>query len=316
MAPKMVKVFDDEVAGNLEIVTSLKLEELVAGARERVEVPMNFKLPDGAKPKKMFLDLSVKGESQKWRVYMGDFSITKEFKPLIEKNNIAKFVFDITPIKHIVMEEPVLRVTNDSSKPIELMQASLLVFYEYPSVGNGHYQYFVGVEPEGSFWGPLREDRDGYLYTVMYSPEKTKVKVKVGECEEEYELFDVYELSLQCPKAKSYFVDPEKEIIPLSLVVGSVLFKLPKLVIEEAKIENGVLEVAIRNDGDDAEQVIVLVYTPGRPLMRQVLGKMEKGSEKRLKFELNLGKGAMGVNVRAIWVKANVSDFVEKFVPL
>ena len=53
----MVKVFDDEVAGNLEIVTSLKLEELVAGARERVEVPMNFKLPDGAKPKKDVLGL-------------------------------------------------------------------------------------------------------------------------------------------------------------------------------------------------------------------------------------------------------------------
>ncbi len=316
MAPEMIKVFEDDVAGNLEIVTSIKLEELVAGAREKVEVPMNFYLPEGAKPKKMFLDLSVRGESQKWRVYMGDFSVTKEFKPLIRNGDISKFVFDITPIKHIVMEEPVLRVSNDSTEPIELMQASLFVFYEYPSVGNGHYQYFVTAEPKGSFWGPLRGDKDGYLYSVIYAPEKTKVKIKVGDCEEEQELFDVYEISLQCPKAKSYFVDPMKEVVPLSLVVGSVEYKLPKIVIEKAEVVDNTLRVKIRNDGEDAEQVIILVYTPGRPLARESLGSMKKGDVKELSYQLSLNKGFMGVNVRVIWVKANLRDFVEKFVPV
>ncbi len=316
MAPEMVKVFEDDIAGNLEIVTSIKLEELVAGAREKVEVPMNFYLPEGAKPKKMFLDLSVRGESQKWRVYIGDFSVTKEFKPLIREGEISKFVFDITPIRHIVMEEPVLRVSNDSTEPIELMQASLFVFYEYPSIGNGYYQYFVTAKPKGSFWGPLREDRDGYFYSVIYAPEKTRVKIKVGECEEEQELYDVYEISLQCPKAKSYFVDPTKDIVPLSLIVGSIEYKLPRIVIENAKVEGNEVKIKIRNEGDDADQIIVLVYVPGRPLARDVIGIMKKGDIRELSYPLNLNKGAMGVNVRVIWVKANLRDFVERFVPL
>jgi len=316
----MEPVNSGRLEGWVEVVTSLRGESVSAGTRERAEVPLNFELPQGAKPKNMYLDLTVSGVTDKWRVFLGDFSVTKVFKPLLQRDYgdevISKFVFDVTPIAHIVMGDPVLKVLNESGEEIKLLQSSLFVFYEYKGLGELDYSYYVSVDQHKSFWGPLDGEKSGYLYGVFKAFPKTSLKVKVGACENGLEVEEIDETSVECERAKAYFVEAEGPFVPLSLLTGSYVLKLPRIVIEEASYQGGRVRVRIKNLGERADEVIVLVYTLGTPLARERLGPLSTGEEVQRELEVKVSKGMVGLNVRVIWIKANVRRIVEKFIPL
>ncbi len=310
----------DKYEGGAEVVTSLKVEEVAAGVRERVEVPLSFVLPEGAKPRRALLDLTVEGETDKWRVFVSDFSLTKVFKPLIQRDYgdeaLSKFVFDVTPIMHKLLSDPVLRVVNEGSSPIKLLQTTLLIFYEYEGLGEYEYSYYVSLEKGKSFWGPLNPERSGMVYGVFKAFPTAELRVKVGDCEDKVTVNNVDEVGVECERAKSYFVDSEDEFVPLSLLVSSYNLKLPKLIIEEANYDGKALKVKLRNDGDDADEVLLLVYTLGTPLARKSLGPMKSGEEREEVVEVEVSKGTVGLNVRAIWIKAKLRGTVDKFVPV
>jgi len=311
-------VNSDEVKGWVETVTSLGPEEIRGGV-ERAEVPLNFTLPDGVKPKKMFLDITVSGAADKWRVFLGEFSVTKVFKPVMQKEYkgelLSKFVFDVTPISHIVVSDPTLRVINESSSSLRLLQSSLFVFYEYPELGELRYSYYVTLEPHKSFWGPLDPQRSGYFYGVFRARPRAEVKLKVGDCLGEFVVEELNEVASDCERAKSYYVEASEEVIPLSFVVGSYVLKLPKIKIEEAEYSDGKVLLKLRNLGDDADDVVVLIYVPGKPLARTSLGKLPSGDEREVELKVEASKGVTGAIARVIWVKGKMTEVAaEKFV--
>ncbi|UXD22521.1 hypothetical protein IPA_05780 [Ignicoccus pacificus DSM 13166] len=311
---------ETKINGVAEIVTSLKVEEVSGNVRESVEVPLSFKLPEGAVLKEAYLDLTVSGVSQKWRVYIGDFSLTKEFKPVLQKENgseiLSKFVFNVTPTKHVLLEEPVLRVVNTSSSAIKLLQSSLIIFYEYEGLGEAEYFYGISLDPQKTMVGSLDAQRSGMLYGVFKTSAPNKTKVKIGDCFKETVLGEVDELVLECDKGGGYSIEPEKPVIPLTFIAGSYQLNTPKIEISKGKYENGKLEIVVRNKGSKADNVVLVIYSSGRILGRAELGEMDRGEEKSAAFEITADRNMLGVNVRAIWVKAKLRDFTEKFIPL
>ena len=305
-------VSDDEVNGWIEVVTSLGPEEVKGGAKEKVEVPLNFSLPEGTKPKSVFLDITVSGVTDKWRVFSGDSSVTKVFKPLLQREYkdevYSKFVFDVTPIYHIIKSDPVLRVINESNSDIKLMQASLFIIYEYPELGNFRYTYFVSLDLHKSFWSTLNPEKSGYFYGVFKAFPRATLRVKVGECEDTLVVEDINEVLIECNKAKSYYVESDEGSVPLSIIVASYELNLPKIKIEEATFKDGRVKVRLKNLGGDADDVVLLAYLPGRPLARGALGRVRSGEEREASLKVNLEKGSAGVMLRVIWVKGNISD--------
>jgi len=310
----------DKVEGWTEIVTSLKAEEISASGRERVEIPLAFSLPEGAKPKRIFLDMTVSGETEKWRVFIGDFSVTKVFKPLLQERYgdelLSKFVFDVTQISHIVMRDPTLKVVNENNDTIKILQSTLIVFYEYEGLGEFEYNYYVSLREHKSFWGPLNPEKSGYLYGVFKGLPKSSMSIKVGECPSRVVVDDVAEVALECEKAKSYYVESEEPFIPLSLLTGSYVLNLPRIILLETHYQDGKVKVRLKNAGEEADDVILLIYTLGTPLVRTSLGRLRRGEEVEREFKVKVNKGTVGLNIRAIWVKAKLRGMSEKFVPV
>jgi len=316
-----VKLIDsDKVKGWTEIVTSLKAEEISAARRERVEIPLAFSLPEGAKPKRIFLDMTVSGVTEKWRVFIGDFSVTKVFKPLLQERYgdevLSKFVFDVTQISHIVLRDPTLKVVNENNDVIKILQSTLVVLYEYEGLGEFEYNYYVSLREHRSFWGPLNPEKSGYLYGVFKGLPKSSVSIKVGECPSRIVVDDVAEAALECERARSYYVESDGPFIPLSMVTGSYVLNLPRIVILEAYYKDGKVKVKLKNAGEEADDVILLIYTLGMPLVRTSLGRLGRGEEVEREFEVKVNKGIVGLNVRAIWIKAKLRGMSEKFVPV
>ncbi len=319
MVAEILKVTELDLNGVAEIVTSLKVEEVIGNIKEKVEIPLTFKLPEKAEIKEVYLDLTVTGSTQKWRVYVGDFSLTKEFKPLLSGKvgdvEVSKFIFNVTPTKHVILEDPVLRIINTSKEPIKIIQTTLIVFYEYEGLGKSTYYYGVSLNPKKSLVGSMDPQKSGMIYAVIMNPEANEMRMKLGECTKKMNSSYVDELALECDKSGGYVIEGNKPFVPLTLLLGSYELNVPKIELTGKK-DDGKVILKVKNKGSKADNVIVLLYSSGRILGRKELGPLDHGEEIEVPFEVVLDRKSMGVNARAIWVKANLRDFTEKFIPL
>ncbi len=319
MSGKLLKVADIELDGNVEIVTSLKVENLSSHTQRSAQVPLTFTLPEGANIEKMYLDMTVIGETSNWRVYIGDFSLTKEFKPTISRKlkdvDVHKFIFDVTPTKHVVASDPVLRVINNASSPISLVQSTLVIFYSYKDLGTASYYYGISMEPFKALTGTLDPNLGAKIYSVIYSKDKNTVKAKVGACENSMSFVDVEEIGVECSKGGSYVLEGEKEFIPLTLIVGSFSYNLPRLSIAVAK-EGGKLKLTIENKGGKADNVLLIVYSSGAILERKTLGEVAEGAVKEAEVDVGNSKDKLVLGIRVLWTKGKIRGVVDKLVPL
>jgi len=319
MVAEILKVAETKLNGLAEIVTSLKVEEVKGSAREKVEIPLIFELPEKANIKEVYLDLSVMGITRKWRLYIGDFSLTKEFKPLITSevynNVISKFIFNITPTKHVVLSDPTLRVINNSKEPIRILQASLVLFYEYEGLGRSEYFYGVSLKPYTAISGVTDPNKASYVYSVLFSKYLNDVNMKLGNCAKTFKIDNVGEVNLECDRGGGYAIEGTNPFVPLTIIAGSYELSLPKLELD-VKRNGNEIRVKVSNKGSKADSVIMIAYSSGRVLGRYTLGELREGETKEIAINVKVDRNTIGIGIRVIWVKANLRDFVEKFVPL
>ncbi|ALU12339.1 hypothetical protein EYM_02580 [Ignicoccus islandicus DSM 13165] len=319
MIGELLKVADIEIDGGVEIVTSLKVEDLNGESRRSTDIPLSFTIPEEASIEKMFLDLTVVGETRNWRVYIGDFSLTKEFKPTLSgsmgNSIIHKFIFDVTPTKHVVLSDPVLRVVNNSNSPIKVIQSSIVVFYSYKDLGQAHYYYGVSMRPFRALSGSLDPVKSGKIYSVVYSRDRNNIKAKVGPCVSEVSFVGTEEIELECSKGGGYALEGTSEFVPLTLVLGSFSYNLPKLTLETDRSSNKI-KIVIKNEGSKADKVLVILYSSGAVLDRKDLGELNEGEAKELEFETGKFKDVLVMGIRLLWVKGKMRGTVDKLIPL
>ncbi len=290
-----------------------------------VKIPLNFEIPQGAKPEIAIIDFTMmgRGDLKKWRTNIANFSLTKEFKPFRmwrdEDKWVAKFVYDVTAIFNLLLKEPVLRIHALPEGLIKVVQASLVVVFNDPELGRTEYQYLVSVEPTNAF-SEKWDDEYEHMKAVLFSPVEvtTESTVRFGLCESKVLIppESPTEVEIGC-KARNLEINSKEPIIPLSVMITKETVKEARIEISEVKIEGDRLTIRVNNIGDsDADKVVIVIYDWGNVLERMILSKMAGGETYEATFDLsklNVRK-LEGINVRVIWSYKGVTRFTEKRV--
>ena len=290
-----------------------------------IKIPLNFEVPQGAKPEVAIIDFTVlgKGELKKWRTNVANFSLTKEFKPFqIWKNDnkwVAKFVYDVTAIFNLLLKEPVLRISALPESLVKVVQASIVIVFSDPELGKTEYRYLVSVEPTTYFVDKWDKDFE-HVKAVLLSPLEvtTEATVRFGLCESKLLIppESPSEVEMGC-KARSLEITSREPLMALSVMTTNEMIKEAKIELTEVGVKENKLVIKINNVGKgDAERVVVVLYDWGNIIDRVVLGKIGGGEEREVVFDLgrvNLRK-TEGINVRVVWSYKGVTKFTDKRV--
>ncbi len=318
-------ILDGAVEGAISYVNVVGRFTIDGASNREVQIPLNFEMPQGARPKLAIIDFTVfgKGGLKKWRANISNFSLTKEFKPLQMWEDgekwIAKFIYDVTAIFNLITREPILRVHAIPDGILKVVQASMVIVYEDPEIGQTNYKYIVSVEPTLNFLEKWEREYNHLKSTILAPSEITaEATLRFGLCESRILIppESPSEVEIEC-SAKSFEVISKEPIIPLNIMVTKETLKEAKIEINEIRVENGKVEVIIENKGEgDAEKVVVVLYDWGKIIDRKIVGEMKGGERRNIKLTVEgfERKKMEGINIRIIWSYKGVTRFIEKRV--
>ena len=277
----------------------------------------------------------------KWRLWLDGFSITREFKPQyvlpVNDTLFAKVLFDVTPIYKSENPRHFVTIMYDGSTPITVGHVNLLIvrrteeaFYNFVYL-SGAQALVPGeaVEIEAE----LEEEPRGrgVLRVVGILPSKSaRVAVSVNGGEPRYlgDAVGADELSFEDIEiSKNNRVRVEhlssdtsyypKHFILSTLLLGEAVYKEPRIVFSDVKLEEGVLKAKIANLGEaPPDSLFMVVMNMGIPLARLEIPSLEPGEVRDVELKLKLPHGAHNLLLRAVARKLSKITYTDKKVRL
>ncbi|ABP96072.1 MULTISPECIES: hypothetical protein [Metallosphaera] len=305
--------FDEgEVTGYLDYQSSTKSATL---GNTLKDYSFSFYAED--KPVKGYLLVITESPPDyvKWRLWLNNFSLTKEFKPNLsyvtdERKELHFHIFDVTHL--LAKGKNELTVNYNSARPltIRLANATMIVrsdgFFTRYSLRAGLLQLKPGEAMELKSMGRS--------YLVVRSNSRGKVKISNGKSQE-----DMLELGHECEEidAEGDFVrilnsNEGQRTVTQILLHYSYASQTPRLdfdLIPELSGNN--LQIRIVNKGDvDIERLTLIVMLNGVTVGFRTLNDLSRGGETECVIQIPAKKGL--IYIRSVGMRAGLRKIVEK----
>lgn len=306
----LLATFDEgNFRGTIEYSSMTKPTRVYPGNTELV-----YPFYTESKPSRAYILLitETKSNSVKWRLWLNNFSLTKEFKPnytlLQGKNFMNLHIFDVT---HLVKEgRNEFVIAHASAEGILVHLINSVVFYEVPEITTA-YALKGGIYPIQPY-EKIDFNYDTYKnYLIIRNPNKSKLKILNGssviaeiserndndEIEAEGSISLIYESEQKNP-AYLYLHYLSKMIAP-------------KIDVEvEAKMIGNEIRLYLKNIGEmDLDKLIVNVMINGITVRFKTFTNLKVGEEIEDAFTLSK-KGKL--YVRLVGIRGGMRKILNK----
>ncbi|BCS91624.1 hypothetical protein [Metallosphaera javensis (ex Sakai et al. 2022)] len=306
--------FDEgEITGYLDYQSSTKSTTLGNTLKD-----YSFSFYVEEKPEKGYLLVITESPPDyvKWRLWVNNFSLTKEFKPNLsylteDKRELHFHIFDVTHL--LVKGKNELTVNYNSARPltIRLANATMIMrsegFFTRYSLRGGLLQ----LRP-----GEMMELKSmGRSYLVVRSNFRGKVRVSNGKSQE-----DTLELGHECEEidAEGNFVrifnpsSEEQRSVAQILLHYSYASQTPQLDFDLIpELIGNSLQIRVVNKGDvDIERLTLNVMVNGVTVGFRTLHDLSRGGETQCTIQLPQKRGI--VYIRSVGMRAGLRKIVEK----
>jgi hypothetical protein len=277
------------------------------------EKSFNYVIDLEYKPEKLYVVLNIKRRRDvepKWRLWLNEFSLTKEFRPNIEIDTgtlkLSSIIYDITPLAKIGKNE--FSVSYKGLQEISLESIGYIAFYKAEQFIT-NYNLMSGVlalrplehatfQCNGECYFIVNNDKEGKLIVDNYEisgdePEEIKFN-KTGEIE-----------------VKS--VSQNSKSLGYVYAFYSLKYKVPKIDVDiDYSLEGDSLTVkAVSNSEINLDKVIINVLLNGISINYRVFENIKPNSVIEYPVKLNGFKKGI-LNIRVVSIKAGYRKIFDK----
>lgn len=258
-------------------------------------------------PEKVYIIINIerrRGLEPKWRLWLNDFSLTKEFRPNIEIDSglsiVSSVIYDITPV--IKQGKNIFSITYKGLDSITVDSVSHLAFFPVKEFET-RYQLRSGVlllKPKES----LELDCLGECYIVAKNPSK-EGRLEVGNFKINGDNM-VMDVKVEREGKLSILYDAPENLKTYGRVysIYSFKYKVPTINLDvSANLKDGYLEIKIKNSSEiQLDKVLVNLFVNNVSVNFRSFNNIEIGKDLEYKVPLSNPKG--NVSLRVVGIKA------------
>ncbi|BFI73995.1 hypothetical protein [Sulfurisphaera ohwakuensis] len=298
-----IAVFDEGVFNG-----SIEYDALVEGvkltSRER---EMEYTFDIERKAEKVYVILNIERKKflePKWRLWLNEFSLTKEFRPNIEVDSgntiISSIIYDITPI--VKQGKNVFSIVYKGLDSITVDSVGHIIFYPVREFET-RYQLYAGsllLKPKES----VEFTCYGECYIIAKNPSKdTKVNIGTSEVTGDNEVADI---KIEKEGNVSIIFSAPENFKNYGRIYSfySLKYKVPTIDIKaEAIVRDGYVEIKLVNNSEiDLDKVLANLFLNSISINFKSFNNINKGQIIEYKIPLNNSKG--NLNLRVVGIKA------------
>ncbi|ARM76305.1 hypothetical protein [Acidianus manzaensis] len=305
-------IFDEgSIQGTIEYSSMLKSTRLNAENRE-------LKYPFYAEKKPMrayiLLITESKDNSIKWRLWLNNFSLTKEFKPNYSirygNNFINLHLFDITPL--VIAGKNEFIVSHASIEGISVQVVNSVLMYDAPEI-NTEYNLESGI----LLIKPLEKIDFNCIqkknYIIVRNPNKSKLKImnsegvinEIGDSQDSDEI--------EAEGNVSIFHDSSQKNPAFVYLHYSVRSISPKIDVNvEAKTNSNEVIISLENISEiELDKLIVNAMLNGITVNFKTFNNIKVGD--KIEYSFNIPKKG-NLHLRIVGIKSGLRKVLDKDV--
>ena len=269
------------------------------------------------KPEKVYVIINIerrKGLEPKWRLWLNDFSLTKEFRPNIEIDSgnsiVSSIIYDITPI--IREGKNIFSIVYKGLESIIVDSVSHIIFYPAKEFET-KYELRSGVlllKPKEN----VNFDCLGECYIIAKNPSKEgSLEIGTNKINGDNEVID---LKIEKEGTLDVFYNAPETSKAYGRVYSlfSFKYKIPNINLDVlATVKDGYIEVKISNSSEiELDKVLANVFVNNLSINFKSFSNVEVGKTIEYKVPLNNSKG--NISLRVVGVKAGYRKIFDKNV--
>lgn len=325
-----------------EVVYVYGLPDVVfgrGGRGGRVTVPIDLPRPPGAVLEKALLEVGVATPLEwfSWRIKLNGVPVAREYRPQstarTRQGFFHKTVYDVTALLNTEESRRKHRVNvtmrYESGEEMIVRHLGLLVFYRSDEARStvSLLSGALSLDPgESAELSAKYAGGRGALSSIMFSPSMAasitlrvngrytrSVSGVVGGFEariEDIELMDSNRVTIHHEEAELPY--HPRELLVSNILLLNVSYRAPRLVVEEAGVEDDVVRLVIRNTGESRpDKALLTILQTGMTIYRQELPLLEPGEETRLMVKPRGMRMDRDIVIRIIWKKLTRTEFTD-----
>ncbi|AAY80877.1 hypothetical protein [Sulfolobus acidocaldarius] len=267
------------------------------------------------KPQKVYLVINIERNKEvnpRWRVWLNDFSLTKEFKPNIDVEDSNKrfstVIFDVSPLVRQGKND--VSVVYKELQQISLVNIGHIVFYPAQDFKT-YYELMAGtmlIKPQEV----LNLNCNGECYLIVRNSNKDGVlQIEDKKFDSRVDLIDLL-VQKKGNIAVGFSCGNNVKASAHLLTFYNLNYVIPKIVLDvQAEVVNYSLTVKLLNEGDvDLDKVIVNVLLNGASISFKSFENVKKGELRTFTLPLQPKKGT--INVRVVGIRAGYRKSFDK----
>jgi len=310
---KLLTVSEGSFDGVIEIQNSLKTSIL---GNENRKYSTIFELKRNIDNVFLIIFTEAKNPINKWRVWVNQFSLTKEFKPNFEiqlENNRNYYIifYDITPIVKNNVEKYEVVVEYSGADPLKIDNISLISFYKIENF-NTNYKLNIGkVLLKAS--EELRLNGLGKNILMVRNPNSSKMIIfNNNKLYEFLGPFDNEEFEFE-GSGEIIVRNEGNSNVGLSITsFHTMQVKEPRIELDlDANLVDGILRFNVVNVSEiDLDRVIINVMVNGITKFYKICDNFKVGISERYEIPISANNGI--VSLRIVGIKAGIRKIFEK----
>lgn len=265
--------------------------------------------------KKVYVILNIerkKNLEPKWRLWLNEFSLTKEFRPNIEVDSgssiISSIIYDITPI--VKQGKNIFSIVYKGLDNITVDSIAHVIFYPVEEFET-KYELHAGsllLRPKET----IEFNCDGECYVIAKNPSKdTRLNVDTTSISGENEVLD---LKIEKEGKISIKFDASENAKNYGMVysIYSFKYKVPNININiEATPRDGYIEIRLTNNSEvDLDKILSNLFLNSLSVSFKTFNNIKVGQVIEYKVPMNNPKGTL--NLRVVGVKAGYRKTFDK----
>jgi len=267
------------------------------------------------KPEKVYIIINIerkKGLEPKWRLWLNDFSLTKEFRPNIEIDTgnsiLSSIIYDITPVVREGKNE--FSIVYKGLESIIVDSVSHVVFYPVKEFET-KYELRAGVlllKPKEN----VKFDCLGECYIIAKNPSKEgSLEIGANKIQGDSEVVDL-KIEKEGSLNVSYDAPENSRNYGRIYSLFSFKYKIPNINLDiSTTLKDGYIEIKILNQSEiELDKILVNVFVNSLSVNFKSFNNVEKGKVIEYKVPLTNTKG--NISLRVVGVKAGYRKIYDK----
>jgi hypothetical protein len=267
-------------------------------------------------PQKIFLITSVEGRIPvtKWRIWVNQFSLTKEFKPNFDiqynNKNYAIILYDITPVAREGKNELVIEYSGSTFLDID--NVSVISFYPVENFTTIYKLNIGNLLLKSS--EVISFESLGKNLLLLRNPNNSKVLIKLNSNQiYKYEgPLDNEEIELD-GKGELVILHEGESKNPLSITSFHTMeVNEPRMdIVIEGNYDSKSLRFSILNNGEiNFDKIIINVMANGITYLYKICTDFKAGYKESFEVPIKIKKGV--ISIRVVGIKASIRKVIQK----